>query len=278
MDSISFIGGDKRNYYLAKFYNKQKSVYTCYLGDNKLNLDECINKSKYIVLPIPFTKDDKYIYTPLVDEKVSVDYIIDKLKDKTIICGGIKEGYVNILSRNRNTIIDIMKNDYVVIQNTIPTAEGIIKIIIENTPFTIDSCNIAVIGFGRVGKRTCKLLDALNANIFCYDIKKEEVANIRLCSYNVLRNICDKIDQMNIIINTVPKLILTRDVLKNVQKSTLVIDVASNPGGVAYEYAKRNSIQVIHALGIPGIVAPKTSAMYIKEELDKFIIWGVKYV
>ena len=55
-------------------------------------------------------------------------------------------------------------------------------------------------------------------------------------------------------------------------KNTLIIDVASKPGGVDFEYAKRNGYKVIHALGIPGKIAPRTAATYMKNIIEKYII------
>ena len=37
----------------------------------------------------------------------------------------------------------------------------------ENTDTTINDSNIAILGFGRVGKRLAKVLNGMGANIFC---------------------------------------------------------------------------------------------------------------
>ena len=43
--------------------------------------------------------------------------------------------------------------------------------------------------------------------------------------------------------------------------------MASDPGGVDREAAKKRNIKLIWALALPGKVAPITSAEYIKETL-----------
>ena len=49
----------------------------------------------------------------------------------------------------------------------------------------------------------------------------------------------------------------------------MIIDIASMPGGVDKNIAKLYKIKVIRALGIPGKIAPRTSAKYMKEIIEE---------
>lgn len=240
--------------------------------DGCKNLKNCIDKSKIIITAIPFSKDGKYVFAPLSTKCISIDEFVNLASDKIIIGGSFKEEYIKKFNEKQNHVIDIMKDESFALNNTIPTAEGVIKIIIENTDITIDKSNIAVLGFGRVGKKVAELLKSLNANVFCYDNKEEELANINSSGYNVLGDICGSLNNMDVIINTVPSLILEKSNLNFVNKETLIIDVSSKPGGIDFDYAKEHNYNVIHALGLPGKVAPRTSAKYIKELLRNIII------
>ncbi len=59
--------------------------------------------------------------------------------------------------------------------------------------------------------------------------------------------------------------------LKKVKKDCIIIDIASNPGGVDRNSAKELGIKMIWALSLPGRVAPITSAEFIKETLENII-------
>ena len=63
----------------------------------------------------------------------------------------------------------------------------------------------------------------------------------------------------DIVFNTVPVLILNKDVLKKFKRSCLIIDLASNPGGTDFDYAKKLNLKTIWALGLPGKYSPRTS-------------------
>ena len=52
-----------------------------------------------------------------------------------------------------------------------------------------------------------------------------------------------------------------------VKKEAIIIDLASNPGGVDRRAAREKGIKVIWALSLPAKVAPLTSAEFIKETL-----------
>ena len=54
-----------------------------------------------------------------------------------------------------------------------------------------------------------------------------------------------------VIFNTVPALVLDETVLKGLPQESLVIDLASRPGGTDFEAAKRLRTRVVWALSLP---------------------------
>ena len=71
----------------------------------------------------------------------------------------------------------------------------------------------------------------------------------------------------HIIINTIPFQILVDERLDLIKKEAIIIDLASNPGGVDRKQAREKGIRVIWALSLPARVAPLTSAEFIKETI-----------
>lgn len=157
------------------------------------------------------------------------------------------------------------------ILNAIPTAEGTIKIAIEETEKTINESNIMIMGYGRIGKILCKDFKNLGAKVYCTARKETDLAWIREggyipVTYSKIESYAEKID---IIVNTVPSLVIGEKLIKRLSKECLIIDIAGGSGGVDKSIAKRYKIKVIVALGIPGKVAPLTAAKYIKEIIEK---------
>ena len=273
MTNISIIGGDRRNSILSELLEKNGFCVHTYgvESKNSSSFQECVSKSKYIVTAMPFSNDGVNIYAPTTGQSIRIQEFTESSKNKVIIGGKFSDSQVAEFEKSGNIVIDLMKDEELAQKNVIPTVEGIVKIIIENTDVTIDASNIAVLGFGRIGKRLSKILKMMGANVYCVDNKKEEVANIELSGYNVIENICAD-EVFDVVINTVPKMIIGEKELTKLGKDTLIIDVASKPGGVDYKYANKNNYRVIQALGIPGKIAPVTAAKYIQEIVKKVII------
>ena len=70
----------------------------------------------------------------------------------------------------------------------------------------------------------------------------------------------EQLNKFDIIINTVPVLILDKERLKLLDKDVLLI-------GIDFNVAQDLKIKTIWELGIPGKIAPLSSAKYIKETI-----------
>ena len=68
----------------------------------------------------------------------------------------------------------------------------------------------------------------------------------------------------DLVINTIPAPVLGREELADLKEGCLVLDLASRPGGVDRQAAAQLGIHPIHALGLPGKVAPVTAGLAIK--------------
>ena len=72
-----------------------------------------------------------------------------------------------------------------------------------------------------------------------------------------------KSGKYDIIFNTIPSMILNEERLRLLKREAIIIDLASKPGGVDFEKAKEFGVNARLELGLPGRVAPTTSAEYI---------------
>ena len=73
----------------------------------------------------------------------------------------------------------------------------------------------------------------------------------------------EDLQHYDVIVNTVPALVLDEKALDHVNKNCYIMDVSSKPGGVDFDYAKQLGIQAELAGALPSIVAPKTAAYYL---------------
>ena len=87
--------------------------------------------------------------------------------------------------------------------------------------------------------------------------------------YDNLKQIMNYAD---IVFNTVPSLVLTRDILQHARQETVIIDLASQPGGTDFEAANMFGIKAILAPGLPGKVAPVSAGKILADVIPSLII------
>ena len=279
--NISIVGGDLRIIRLAEMYAQEgKNVYIYglekyFLESNLPNIELCqslkeaVINSDIVISGMPFSKNGENVNAPFSSSQIKIKDLKNELNNKTFIAGGIPKDFYDEKIKN----VDLLQIDELTILNAIPTVEGAIKIAIEEREETIHESNVLICGFGRIGKILCNRFKALGANVYCAARKDTDLAWIREKRYFPLRyvELCDYAPKFNIVINTVPSLIIKDKELDCLNNDVLIIDVASAPGGIDKEYAEKEKIKVITALGIPGKEMPKTAAKYIKKIVDEEI-------
>ena len=277
ISKISIVGGDLRLVKLSEMLiNEGAQVYTYGLenADNVetkkcKNIEDAIKFADIILGPIPFSSNGETINAPFCKEKIYVEELLNKLNGKTLIAGSIKQEILDLAISLNVKVIDIMKREELSVLNAISTAEGAIKIAIEETPKNLHGSNILVMGFGRIGKVLSHMLNGLGAKVSCEARKHSDLAWIKAYGYDVvpLTELNENLYKYDIIINTIPYMVLDKDALDKVREDALVIDLASNPGGVDKVAIKEKKIKFVWALSLPGKISPVTSAEFIKETL-----------
>ena len=277
--NFAVIGGDLRIVKLAKMLaDDGNKVYTYGLenaeelkGNPNIimteKLTETVKNAEIIIGPIPFSSNGKDINSPFSDKKISVRELMHIINAKILIGGAISPEVYDLANDEYIEIIDIMKREELAVLNTISTAEGTIEIIIANTNKIIHGSKVLILGFGRIGKVLARKLAGLAAKVTCAARKDEDLAWIKAYGHigTNINIIGENLSEYDIIINTVPHLILTEERIKYVKDDCLLVDLASNPGGIDKKAAKDKNLKLIWALALPGKVAPVTTAEFIKD-------------
>lgn len=282
---FALIGGDLRNVRLAELLAKEQQTILCYGLEKEKKLKdytnikfcdtvgEAIEKSEYILGPIPFSKDDQIVNSPLSENEIVIKEVLPKAQGKTIMAGSFSKKMQELAEEEKVILMDFMKEERLAIMNAIATAEGTIALMIQNIEKNIQDANILILGFGRIGKILARKLEGLSAKVTCTARKQEDLAWIEAYGYRAMETakINENLSQFDVVINTIPQLILGEKQLHEIDSRSLLIDLASKPGGIDFEKAKEKGIKTLWALGIPGKIAPEASAKYMKEIIDQKI-------
>ena len=208
------------------------------------------------------------------DTPFGLDTLVKMINPASIVFGGqISKTLSQKMTDRGIKHYDYMTRDELAIRNAIPTAEGAIEVAISETPVTIHNSKCLVIGYGKVGKAVSHSFNALGAKTFVAARKYADLALIegRGCHPLTINESRLRLSEFDIIINTVPALVLDSVVLSKVPRSSLIIDLASRPGGIDFEAAKQLRLNVIWALSLPGRVAPITAGIIIKDTINNIL-------
>ena len=117
-----------------------------------------------------------------------------------------------------------------------------------------------------------KLL-SLRAEVTALDRKGEKRAKAAAHGCQVLsfEEAPEAMGQFDYIFNTIPAPVLTESLLRHIKKESVIIDIASRPGGVDYSYCEKRGINARLCLGLPGKYAPKSAAQILLEVIEKTI-------
>ena len=282
---IAVIGGDLRSVKLAKMLAKDENeiyVYGLEKADDMKdaeNIIKCesvkkaVEKAEIVIGPIPFSSNGTIINAPYSNNEITIRELMHNIHTQILIAGGIQPEVYLMTNNEYIEIIDIMKREELAVLNTIATAEGTIQIAIENTNTILHGSNCLILGFGRIGKVLARKLVGLSVNVTCAARKDDDIAWIQAYGYKSLNinELGEELNQYDIIINTVPHIILNEKRLEYVRNDVLLIDLASNPGGIDKKSVKDKKLKFIWALSLPGKVAPITSAEFIKNTIYNII-------
>lgn len=285
--NFTVLGGDERSLCLAYGLMEDGNNVNIF-GFNKIkdrlkikesnSIEEALKNSDIIIGPLPFTKDEQNIDSPLYSETIDIKQVFELVgRDQLFLGGKIDKNTLELFNKSNINIKDYFNREEMQILNAIPTAEGAIQAAMGEMPITLHGSNALILGYGRIGKVLGKMLHGIGARVHVGARKASDIAWIKAYGYIpiLFEDLKEYLNNMNIVFNTVPTLVLSEDLLSRLKKEALVIDLASKPGGVDFNKAEELGVKVSWALGLPGKVAPITAAMVIKETVYNIVKeWG----
>lgn len=283
---IAVIGGDARYLELIRQLKQLDNTTICLIGFDKLDQGYTglkqmqfsevePEKLDMVILPVTGTDPNGMIDPVFSDQPIHLTKEwVQQLKSTAPIFTGIANDYLTSITSDANRrLVKLFDRDDIAVYNSIPTAEGTIMMVIEHTDFTIHSANVLVVGYGRVGKTIANKFSALGAKVSVCARKSEDLARITEMGFKAVpfNQLSASTVDCDILINTIPSRVITKESIQYLPSHGLIIDLASKPGGTDFDYAEQRGIQAILAKSLPSIVAPKTAGRILADVIKQFI-------
>ena len=281
--NFAVIGGDMRQVNLSSYLAEDGHhvrVFALDRGDtgDKIKKSETIaaamENADCVILPLPALAKENILNTPLSRGIHTLDEVMSAAREDQVICAGKIDGTVKAAFAKKGIkIIDYLDREEFAVANAVATAEGAIQILMEELPITIHGAKCLVIGFGRIGKALTARLAGLGANVSASARKCSDIAWIKAYGYKAeeTQRLRGKLSGYDAVINTVPAYILSGELLGELKKDCLCLDLASKPGGVDFSEASKLGLKTIWALSLPGEVAPASSGRAMADTIYNII-------
>ena len=282
---IAVIGGDARYLELIRQLQALPDSTIVLVGFDKLEQGFTGKQSDFneikpadldvVILPITGTDKNGNIETVFSDQPIQLtESWFKQLKKSTLLFTGMSNNFLNEKAQLSGVeLITLLDRDDVAIYNSIPTAEGAILMAIEHTDYTIHSSKVIVTGFGRVGNTVANKFAALGAEVSVAANNTRDLARVTEMGLTAIPSdkLSTYVEKCDLLINTIPALVINQEVIEKLPAHTVIIDLASQPGGTDFEFAKQRGIKAILAKSLPGVVAPKTAGKILANVIKQFL-------
>jgi dipicolinate synthase subunit A len=226
------------------------------------SLADAVRGARLISAPIPGLGMDNSLYAPFAKEKLftTAEVLRGAAPGAMMFMGRASPQIEEWATGTNVTPIGYGDDDPLAIMHAVPTAEGAVKVAIENTEETILGLPTLCIGLGRVGMSVAQAFAGLQAKVTLAARNPSQLARGWAMGTAPLhlRELPAVIGQFPLIVSSTSGMVLTRELLERTRKDAVIIDLCSPPGSVDFPAAEALGRKVIWARGQAG-TAPATS-------------------
>lgn len=226
--------------------------------------------------PASLTNPVDYLVLPLkgIDDVLAAESWLSHLDPgTTILAGKTTAAMQQACEKYHIDVISYIDRTEFKIANAVPTAEGAIKLYMELSKQTVAHSRMLVLGFGHCGKALALRLKAWGADVTVFARNYEDriagkSMGLDMREYKDLPKLAR---QKTCIFNTIPYKILDASILSSMPKTSLIIDLASLPGGTDFKRCEELSLPAVHALSLPGTCFPITAGNILADTIVNII-------
>jgi dipicolinate synthase subunit A len=268
---IAVVGGDEREQEIARLAAGTGAVVRAYgfpwpphgIDGVTRAADpiDAVNGARYVLFPIPGMGPDNSLFAPDSAEPIVPDgALLGKLAPGAHIIMGTASDELRAVATQANVDIHEYESDQeLMLLRTPAVIEGAIRLAVENTDVTIHRASVAVVGYGSIASNLARTLIGLGARV--HVAARNPVQ--RAAAYAVgalplpLEGLRALAPKLQMLFSAVPARVVDREVLEQLPRGSLVMDLAAPPGSIDLAAAEELGHRAVWARG-QGRRAPVT--------------------
>ena len=272
--SFGVIGGDRRQVELARLLAADgHSVCVFGPGEGKTPLEQTV-KADVMILPLPLCRGDGVLNCEEFP-MTTLDLFRRLRPEQRILAGQVMPQQREEASRFGLVLEDYFLREELKVANAAATAEAAVRVAMEHMERSLLGMECLVIGFGRIGKLLSHRLAGMGANVTATARKPEDLAWIRAYGLHAENTgmLDGKLGTYGLVFNTVPHPVLGGELLLQLQKGCLCVELASKQG-IDLAAAEKLGLPNLWARSLPGRFLPCTAAEAIRNTVYHILSEG----
>ena len=262
---FAVLGGDERTLALCRLLRERgHAAMPCFLGarESCVPLPLALKGADCVILPVPCERAGA-LNAPFEAEEVQIADLLRALPEKTRILAG-SAGEIAPMCRSLGLrLTDYAAREDFAVRNAALTADGAVRLMLAESPRSLEGARVLVCGFGRIGKMLALRLPALGARVFiaARSAADREWARALGCAALSPEELGAH-GSWDYVLNTVPERIFTGERLRPLAGAR-VYELASAPGGFDPDEARGLGLSVTPAPGLPGRLFPEAAGKVV---------------
>ena len=184
--------------------------------------------SRVIVLPIPSTRDGKFI----TGTGISLDSMLSEVSGGTLVAGwGIPLEISRAIESRRGRVYDASEDGEFVLENAELTAIGALGRILTECRTAPRGLSVGVVGFGRIGKLLVKYLLFFGARVRVYTTSPEVRRELSALGVETRDTYLERdFSSLDLIVNTAPARVISEGEAALLPPHVRIMELASGNG------------------------------------------------
>jgi dipicolinate synthase subunit A len=269
--AIAVVGGDRREQEIARLAAATGADVRAYgfpLPDDGVagvracsGAAEALRGARYALFPIPGLAADGTLYAPAAPAPILPDTtLLRELAPGAHIILGAPDERLELVAADLGIGLHEYESDRELMLLRGPAiVEGALAVAIENTDVTLHASRVGVVGYGTIGSLLARTLVGLGASVhvFARNPVQRAAAHANAASAHPLEELPERASTLSLLFSSVPARVVGADVLRQLARQAVVIDLAAPPGGVDLAAAESLGVRTVWARGL-GKRAPVT--------------------
>jgi dipicolinate synthase subunit A len=250
--TVAVLGGDVRmleHMRLARLAGAKVQHYGSIPGAEEAagrpqaaTLADAVKGARIISCPIPGLGADDELYAKFTTEKLRLtDEVLEGAAPGAMLLTCYSTPRMDEWANAASVkIIPYGEDDALSILHAVPTAEGAIRIAIENTDDTLLGMNVLCVGLGRVGISVAQAFEGMKSRVSVAARNPAQLARAWAMNANPieLRELKSHIGNFGLIVSSTSGRVLEKELIALTRPDVVIIDLCSPPGSVDLEAAK----------------------------------------